>query len=135
MVDSSVWIEFLRGTDSAAHLYVRDALLTSPNAVGITEPIAVELLAGPTTAHALTKISQLVESLTLIRLDPNLDFAAAASLHRAARQTGRTVRKMNDCLIAAVAIRHELTLVHRDADFDTIASISSLKTRSFAPTA
>lgn len=130
LFDTSVWVEFLRATGSPACRYVESRLLADPPTIAITEPVSMELLAGPTDELALAKIAQLVDSLTLIRILPALDFPAAAALHRAAREGGQTVRKLNDCLIAAVAIRTETTLVHRDADFEVIASIADLTTRS-----
>jgi predicted nucleic acid-binding protein len=33
---------------------------------------------------------------------------------------------INDCLIAAVAIRHSAQIVHRDSDFDVIAAMTGL---------
>jgi len=36
---------------------------------------------------------------------------------------------MNDCLTAAAGARTNATLVHRDADFDTIADVVPLDTR------
>ena len=59
----------------------------------------------------------------------NRDYHDAASLLRAAGRTGRTVRKLVDCLIAAVAIRTDATLIHQDRDFDAIAAVAPLKTR------
>ena len=130
LFDTSAWIEFLRGTESAACEYVQSRLLGDPSSVAVTEVVAMELLAGPTDERAAAQIGHRVDSLILLRLAPALDFAAAAALHRRARQRGRTVRKLNDCLIAAVAIRVGATIVHRDADFEVIASISDLETRS-----
>ncbi|MEO6021432.1 MAG: hypothetical protein ABIP45_14405 [Knoellia sp.] len=43
---------------------------------------------------------------------------------------GVAVPKLNDCHIAAVSIRTDALLVHRDVDFDVIASASDLETRS-----
>ncbi|HRN28977.1 MAG TPA: PIN domain nuclease [Terrimesophilobacter sp.] len=40
---------------------------------------------------------------------------------------------MADLLIAAVAERHSLTLIHYDADFDTIADITGQDTRWVVP--
>ncbi|KGN39139.1 type II toxin-antitoxin system VapC family toxin [Knoellia subterranea] len=129
LFDTSVWIEFLRGTESPACQYVQARLLEDPGSIGVTEIVAMELLAGSTDELALAKVSQLVDSLTLIKIVPTLDFPAAAHLHRSARRSGRTVRKLQDCLIAAVAIRSEVTLVHRDADFEVIAAVAPLRTR------
>ncbi|KRE43472.1 type II toxin-antitoxin system VapC family toxin [Knoellia sp. Soil729] len=130
LLDTSVWIEFLRGTDSVACDYVQSRLLADPASVAVTEVVAMELLAGPTDERAAAQIGQLVDSLPLLRIAPALDFHAAAALHRSARRRGRTVRRLNDCLIAAVAIRVGATVVHRDADFELLASVSDLRTRS-----
>lgn len=131
LLDSSVWIEFLRKTGSTAHLHVRQVLTTTPSVISITELVTMELLLGATDERTLARITQLTESLTLTRIDPSVDFSAAAALYRAARRSGRTVRKVIDCLIAAIAIRSGATLVHQDADFEVLASISELQTRSF----
>ncbi len=131
LLDSSVWIEFLRKTGSTAHLHVKQVLTTTPSVISITEPVTMELLLGATDERTLARITQLTDSLTLTRIDPSVDFSAAAALYRAARRSGRTVRKVIDCLIAAIAIRSGATLVHQDADFEVLASISELQTRSF----
>jgi predicted nucleic acid-binding protein len=55
------------------------------------------------------------------------DFDAAAALYRTCRQQGHTVRKLIDCLIAAVAVRGNLPVLHRDADFDILAQHTTLQ--------
>jgi predicted nucleic acid-binding protein len=59
-----------------------------------------------------------------------LDFRAAAEIHRAVRRTGRTIRSSVDCLIAAIALRHDVELLHKDVDFEVIAEVTELKQRS-----
>lgn len=44
------------------------------------------------------------------------------------RPQGRTVRSLVDCLIAAVALRHDVALLHKDADYDAIAGCLPLRT-------
>lgn len=44
----------------------------------------------------------------------------AASIYRHCRREGETVRKLMDCLIAAVAISADVTILHLDSDFDAI---------------
>jgi predicted nucleic acid-binding protein len=65
-------------------------------------------------------------------VDVAVDYHDAAASYRAVRCTGRTVRRMNDCLIGAVAARAGATLVHRDADVDAIAAIVDLDARRLA---
>jgi predicted nucleic acid-binding protein len=38
-----------------------------------------------------------------------------------------TIRKANDCLIAAICIENNYTLIHNDNDFNNIAKHTSLK--------
>ena len=55
------------------------------------------------------------------------DYYDAAALYRRCRRQGETVRKLADCLIAAVAIRAEIPILHNDRDFDTLARHTELQ--------
>jgi hypothetical protein len=59
-------------------------------------------------------------------------FEEAVALYRTARRGGLTVRWGVDCLIAACALRHALTVLHVDRDFDLIARVAPLKQRRLA---
>ena len=128
LVDTSVWIDFHRrpgdpGNEPLRELLRRDEAVT-------TEPIEMELLAGPTDEIALRRIEKLLSALGRLPVEPDLDFRAAAEIYRAVRRSGRTVRSKVDCLIAAVAIRHDVILLHMDADFVAIAEVTELRHRS-----
>lgn len=56
-------------------------------------------------------------------------FHEAIALYRSARIAGLTVRSGVDCLIAACALRHGLTVLHYDRDFECLARVSALRTR------
>jgi predicted nucleic acid-binding protein len=113
LVDTSVWIEHLRGTNSRAARTMTE-LLDDRETLTTTEPIAMELLAGATSARGLAQLERLVAGLSMLPLDPGRDYCDAAAIFRATRSAGRTVRRLNDCLIAQVALRNDVTLVHRD---------------------
>jgi predicted nucleic acid-binding protein len=55
------------------------------------------------------------------------DYDAAALLYRQCRRQGETVRKLIDCLIAAVAIRAGIAVLHNDRDFDVLARHTELQ--------
>lgn len=131
LIDSSAWVEYFRGTDSRAALEVRRLLSGAGDTVVMCEPVAMELLSGATTDATHAKLERLVNGLPSLKLDDTIDFRSAAAIYRTARRTGRTVRSINDCLIAALAIRHSANLVHRDADYDVIAAITPLVAQSF----
>lgn len=129
LIDSSAWIEYLRDTGTKAAIEV-ERLIDTDADIATTEPIVMELLAGTTNAKTLTLVDALTTGLPLIRVDPYTDYHHAAALYRTARAQGKTIRTMIDCLIAAVALRTEATLVHRDSDFDVIAGFAPLDVAS-----
>lgn len=129
LVDTSVWIELLRGTRSPAHLAMRDLIETTPANIATCEPIAMELLAGPTDPFTVRRIEDQLGTLHDLAFDASGDFRSAAALARRARRNGHTVRSMTDCLIAAVAVRHETVIWHCDADFKRLADVSDLRQR------
>ena len=102
-------------------LEVRRLLREEPGEVALTEPVVLELLAGPTDQRAVTRLEHLVDGLPLIRVDATLDYRAAAVVYRTSRPSGRTVRSLVDCLIAVVAERTGAVVVHRDRVFDVLA--------------
>ena len=131
LIDTSAWVEYLRGTGSPAHLEVRRLLFEPGSAVVTTQPVAMELLAGATSPQALRKLEMLTNGLQLVSVDAHVDFQAAAAIYRLVRHSGHTVRKLLDCLIAAVAARAGATLVHRHVDFEAIAEcLPALQSRS-----
>lgn len=128
LVDSSAWIAHLRGTPSPTAAGMLE-LIEIGTELAITEPIAMALLAGADSDIRAEAIDRLVNGLALVTVDPHLDFHQAATIFRAVRRTGRTPRSMVDCLIAAIATRHDIELAHNHADFDAIAECWPLRTR------
>jgi predicted nucleic acid-binding protein len=130
LVDTSAWIEYFGATGSTAAIEVRRLLSDGVGEIAVCEPIAMEILCGATN-ETHTALERLVNGLPSLPVDNAVDFRTAADIYRAARRAGKTIRSINDCLIAAVAIRHGARIVHCDADFDVIAQITSLEAASF----
>lgn len=127
LVDSSLWIDHLRDRAPDASHRLAQALGDGRSTeVRMCEPVAMELIAGASPVQLGTVVA-LVDGLVALDVDPVLDFRAAGELARRARATGSTVRSIVDCLIAAIAIRHDAVLVHRDRDYDTLAAVSPLR--------
>lgn len=131
LIDTSAWIEYFRATGSAAAVEVRRLLSTEADQLVMCEPVAMEILSGAVDDHTQMKLEQLVNGLPSLKVDDAIDFRSAAAIYRAARRRGQTIRSINDCLIAALSIRHGTSIIHRDADFDVIAAITSLEAESF----
>lgn len=126
LVDTSVWVAYLRddGTSAVDEL---ERLLSREAELSITEPVMMELLAGARRPQELARVEALVNGLPLTPLESSIDFVDAARLYRASAMNGHPVRSMTDCLIAAVAIRRDVPLLHQDRDFAYLAEISRLR--------
>lgn len=130
LVDTSAWIEFLRASGHPAHRTLKHHLMRR-EAIATTEPVVMELLAGASTPAELARLRTRLHSVPLLRLRGLPDFDKAAELYRICRRRGATVRRLIDCLIAAVAIRERATVLHNDRDFATIARHNKLRIEPF----
>jgi predicted nucleic acid-binding protein len=117
LVDTSAWIEFLRDTDSAVCNAVDDLL---GDEIAICDAIAMEVLAGARDERHLAQLRGLLDRAVALPTGP-ADYDHAAGLYRRWRRSGETVRKLIECLIAAVAIDDGVPILHADADFDVLA--------------
>jgi len=131
LIDTSAWIEYLRATGSAAAIEVRRLLSTEADRVVMCEPVAMEILSGAVDDDKHAKLERLVNGLPSLKIDDSVDFRSAAAIYRAVRRGGHTIRSINDCLIAALSIRHGGSIIHRDADLEVIAAITGLEAESF----
>ena len=123
LVDTSAWIEFLRDTGSPICQRVDDLLATE---IATCDVVRMEVLAGARDEQHLQQLRRLLARASTLPTEP-VDYDAAAALYRTCRQRGHTVRKLIDCLIAAVAIRGNVPVLHRDADFDILAQHTTLQ--------
>jgi predicted nucleic acid-binding protein len=125
LVDSSAWIEFDRATGSPVHLRLRQALSGS-DAVGTTGMVISEVLIGARDDAGAQRAASMFAGCNHLPAEDPGDYETAAQIYRHCRNGGETVRRMADCLIAAVAIRTRSSVLHRGADFDVIARHTAL---------
>jgi predicted nucleic acid-binding protein len=119
LVDTSAWIEFLRGTGSPAALRV-EALLAEDTTLATTDVVVMEVLAGARDDLHEARLRRLLRRCQHLSVEAPDDFLAAARLYRQCRAGGDTVRKLVDCLIAAVALRSGVRVLHFDRDFEAL---------------
>ena len=117
LIDTSAWVEFLRDTGSTVCRRV-DELLDA--GIAVCDAIRMEVLAGARDELHLQALRRLLARATVLPTDP-AHFEEAAALFRRCRREGETVRRLTDCLIAALAIRSGAPILHRDGDFDVLA--------------
>jgi hypothetical protein len=123
LIDSSAWIEFLRDTGSPTCQRVEDLL---EEHIAFCDVILMEVLAGARDDQHLQQLRGLLARATNLPVEP-VDYELAAALFRRCRQQGHTVRKLVDCLIAAVAIRADVPVLHQDSDFEVLARHTALE--------
>ena len=114
LIDTDVWIDFLRGNDQAIR-FIKDL----PNRLFISAVSVAELHVGVREGLERQALDQLLSTLEV--LDLNAAIAAKGGLLR--RDYGRSHGVgLNDALIAATAQEHNLALVTRnEKDFAGLA--------------
>ncbi|MBI2691403.1 MAG: PIN domain nuclease [Solirubrobacterales bacterium] len=130
VVDTSVWVDFLRGVDSDEASVLTNLIVTGQE-VALTDLTFTELLQGVKSDDKAKMLSQELKAFSILRLGSLDDFESAATMFRATRNQGKSVRKTIDCLIAAVCVSADAELLHKDVDFDRLADVSDLKILEF----
>jgi predicted nucleic acid-binding protein len=125
LIDTSVWISFLKKHDGSAILALRRALRDGDAAT--TDVVLMEVLAGTTDSARAAAWDRLLSQTAYLAQEPRTDAEAAARIYRVCRRARETPRRLTDCVIAAVAIRNEVPVLHRDKDFEVIARHTELQ--------
>lgn len=122
LADSSAWVEYHRGTGSQVDRRLTE-LVATDGPVAVTEPVLMEVLAGPRSDGDEAELRRLLLRFRLLAVEPAADFEAAARIYRRCRGVGATPRGMVDCLIAAVAWRCGAVLLAQDVDLVRVAGV------------
>lgn len=122
LVDTSIWIEVFRprGRVNLETIVDFDDIVTCL-------PVVQEVLQGFRDQRAFHTAREAMLALPIVESPLRASvFDEAVDLYRDARRAGVTVRSGVDCLIAACALRHGLTVLHHDRDFDLLGRVSPL---------
>ncbi len=126
LVDTSVWIDFLKGANSKEREILR-RLIEEDEDISITEIILTEILQGIKEDKDFKKVKDYLLEFPVHKPKGTETYLKAAGIHRDCRKKGKTVRKTVDCIIAAICIENNLVLLHKDKDFEHIAVCTVLK--------
>jgi predicted nucleic acid-binding protein len=126
VADSSVWIDLLNGQETPAAVELTQ-LIEANAPIATTGMIVTEILRGYRDDAAALHIEEHLRAYPMLELQGVDDWSFAARLYRDSRRRGVTVRNGADCVIAAPCIREGAELLHQDADFDRLATVSDLK--------
>jgi predicted nucleic acid-binding protein len=116
LVDSSVWIDYFKGTITP-QTETLDSLL-GRELLAIGDLILTEVLQGFVDERSFNEARKMLNSLTVVDLCGQEIAIQAARNFRALRKLGVTVRKTIDTVIATRCIESDYDLLHDDRDFD-----------------
>jgi predicted nucleic acid-binding protein len=119
LVDSSVWIDYFKGTITAQTEVLDRLLGQQPLAIG--DLILTEVLQGFDNERDFNDARKMLTSLVVVELGGQEIAIQAAKNFRALRRLGVTVRKTIDTVIATRCIEGGYDLLHNDRDFDPFA--------------
>jgi predicted nucleic acid-binding protein len=123
LVDTSVWIDVFR-----AHNPLRLEEVVEFDLIVTCLPVIQEVMQGFRDDRAFRVAREAMLSLPIVESPLSiLIIEEAVGLYRMARRRGLTVRSSADCLIATCALKHGLTVLHRDRDYALLAKISGLQ--------
>ena len=125
LVDSSVWIDQLRGNATQATAKLEAAVAREPVLIG--DLILLEVLQGARNEAHAARIERALRQYTVVPL-LGADLAAQAARNfRKLRELGVTVRKTADIIIGTFCIEYRHTLLHDDRDFAPMQKHLGLK--------
>ena len=119
LVDSSVWIDYFKGTTTPQAAKLDELLGNEPLVIG--DLILTEVLQGFQDNRDFNQARRMLTALTVVELGGQDIAIQAARNFRALRRKGVTVRKTIDTVIATRCIESGYELLHNDRDFDPFA--------------
>ena len=129
VVDRSVWVDFFNNKSSSQIEKVKSLIPTTAakGYIYVLPVIMQEVLQGIQDDKLYQIVEENLFGFKLIDYNAYEFALKSAELFRMLRKKGLTIRKANDCLIAAICIENNFTIIHNDKDFDHIAKYTKLK--------
>jgi predicted nucleic acid-binding protein len=115
VVDSSVWIDFLNGSN-APHVQ-RLRTIFGADEIVVGDLMLCEVLQGLESERAAREVEVLLRRFEIVPMAGETVAVAAARNFRFLRRRGITIRKTIDLLIGTWCIENGRALLHNDSDF------------------
>jgi len=125
LVDTSVWIDFFAGRDEP-HVARLERLLAESENLALCGIVLTEILQGIADDATFHRVRNYLRPLVMLPMPEDV-CVRAADLYRQMRMKGITIRKTNDCLIAATVLENRCQLLHHDKDFALIGKHHPLR--------
>jgi predicted nucleic acid-binding protein len=128
VVDSSVWIDFFRGSDHPSVTTLAGLLQQGEVRIVVPDLVLFEVLRGFRSEQNHRDARRLLESLDLEETAGVALARTAADHYRSLRVQGITVRSSIDVLVAAFCIERDYALLHRGRDFLAFEKLLGMRT-------
>lgn len=115
LVDSTVWIDFLRGRETEQTRKLEQCLDRRDDLCCCGFVVA-EVLQGIRDEREYVATKRQLDGLVYLD-DDRSTFELGATIYRELRRKGVTIRNSIDCLIAAVVVQHGAHLLENDRDY------------------
>jgi predicted nucleic acid-binding protein len=123
LIDTSVWIDYFRDIENASTTKFV-SILDRNLPFGLTGVIYQEILQGAVSEKDFNKLKDYLATQRFFHpRDGIVTHESAAKLFYLCRRKGVTIRSTIDCLVAQIAIEHDLVILHNDQDYDRIQSV------------
>lgn len=126
MVDTSVWIDFLRGNETAEVARLTEYIQLNER-IFTGDLILTELLQGLRPGRELQAVEASFQAFLVVEMVGEANARQRANYYRQLRGQGITVRKTIDCLIATWCIANNIPLLHADCDFSPFTMLGLIE--------
>jgi len=124
IVDTTVWVDYLRGVATPQAGWLDANLLIER--LGVTDLILCEVLQGVKDDDNFQAVQRELLKCEVFSTG-GIELAVdSARNYRRLRVQGRTVRRTSDCLIATFCLRNGHALLHNDRDYDPFEQVLGL---------
>ena len=125
LVDSSVWIDYFRGTRTSQTEFLFSNLGKLEFVTG--DLVLTEVVQGFRTERDFGDAKMALLSFEVFRMVGEENAIQSARNFRHLRDQGFTISKTIDCLIATFCISKDFQLLHCDKDFDPFEKLLGLR--------
>lgn len=120
-VDSSVWIDYLKGLPTPQTQQL-DSLLLDPSVdLVLLDVVLMEILRGIRSDSEFEHTQTTLAALPVYTAGGEAAALSAAHIYRRLRQNDITVRSSIDLMVATWSLNNEAELLHNDRDFAQIS--------------
>ncbi len=121
-VDSSVWIDYLKGAQTQQTKQLDAMLSDSSLDIVMLDMVLMEVLRGIRSDHEYKNTKEALTALPVHPAGGETIAMQAAQIYRKLRSKGQTVRSSIDLLVASWCLHSDADLLHNDRDFAVISN-------------